>query len=229
MTPPLHIVVVEDHDALREATVEMLEQHGFHALGIASAEDVDDTPLPAPADIYVIDLTLPGEDGLSLAARLRRAQPRTGIVITTARTLLDDRIKGYESGADIYLPKPVDPKELLMALRALAHRLSQAEPDGTTLTLNKRTLTLDGPAGLVKMSESEARLLLAFAAAKENTLERWQVAAQMTGSDAEMSTESMQARLSQLRRKIEQCGCDADSIKSKRNAGYRLCVTLQVV
>lgn len=229
MTRPLHIVVVEDHDALREATVEMLEQHDFHALGIASAEDVDDTSLPVPADIYVIDLTLPGEDGLSLAARLRRALPRAGIVITTARTLLDDRLKGYESGADIYLPKPVDPKELLMALRALAHRLSQDEPDSKALTLNKRALVLDGPAGRVKLSESEARLLLAFAAAKDNSLERWQVAALMTGGDAEMSTESMHVRLSQLRRKIQQCGGEAVSIKAKRNTGYRLCIALQVI
>ena len=229
MTRTLHIVVVEDHDALREAIVEMLEQQGFVASGIASAEELDDTPMPQPADIYVIDLTLPGEDGLSLAARLRRTQPKAGIVITTARTLLDDRLKGYESGADIYLPKPVDPKELLLALRALAHRLALNEPDPMTLTLDKRTLTLTGPSGEAKLSEAETRLLLAFASAKDNTLETRQVATLLYGSEALMSTESLHARLSQLRKKIQHCSDHQESIKVRRNAGYRLCVALRAI
>ncbi len=230
MNHALQVVVVEDNDALREATVEMLEDNGFVARGMPSAEDVDDTPGVLPPDIYVIDLNLPGEDGLSLALRLRKAQPKVGIVITTARTLLDDRLKGYESGADIYLPKPVDPKELLLALKALAQRLKNTNGAQTGITLNKHTLVLKGPASECKISDSEARVLIAFASAKDRTLERWQVATQMNpGNEAVMSPESMQARLSQLRKKLTVCGADSECIKAIRNAGYRLTVNLQVV
>jgi len=229
MKDRLLIAVIEDNDALREATVEMLEHNGFRAAGLACAEDIDDTPFPRPPDIYVVDLTLPGEDGLSLAARLRRAQPRVGIVITTARTLLDDRLKGYESGADIYLPKPVAPKELLLTLQALGQRLRHMDPPSQGLVLERHALVLRGSAGPCKVSESEARLLSAFASAKENTLERWQVAAQMSPGNESISQESMQARLSQLRKKIQVCGCGSDSIKAIRNSGYKLCLPTQVV
>lgn len=229
MTDRLLIAVVEDNDALRDATVEMLAHNGFRATGVACAEDIDDTPFPQPPDIYVIDLTLPGEDGLSLAARLRRAQPKAGIVITTARTLLDDRLKGYESGADIYLPKPVDPKELLLALQALGQRLRHMDPPSQGLVLDRHALVLRGSAGSCKVSASEARLLSAFASANENTLERWQVAAQMSPGSGSISQESMQARLSQLRRKIQACGHAGESIRSIRNSGYKFCLPIQTI
>ena len=229
MKEHLLIVVIEDNDALREATIDVLHHNGFRAMGVACAEDIDDTPFPQPPDIFVVDLNLPGEDGLSLATRLRKAQPKVGIVITTARTLLNDRLKGYESGADIYLPKPVDPQELVLALQALGQRLllSVSPPPG--LVVNKQNHTLEGPAGQCKLSESETRLLLAFANAKEQTLEYWQVATQMSPGNNAFTLESMQARLSQLRKKIQQCGGNGNSIKAIRGNGYRFCLPLQVL
>jgi DNA-binding response OmpR family regulator len=229
MTDRLLTVVVEDNDALREATLEMLEQNGFRAMGVACAEEIDDTPLPQPPDIYVIDLNLPGEDGLSLAARLRQSQPEVGIVIATARTLLDDRLKGYESGADIYLSKPVDPKELLLALRALGQRLKYATFGRQGLVLDKRTLLLKGPAQQCGVSEAEARLLLAFASARDQTLERWQVFTQLSPESETVSQDSLQVRLSRLRKKIHACGCEGESIKAIRTTGYRFCLPIQIV
>lgn len=229
MSDRLLTVVVEDNDALRDATLEMLEQNGFRAVGVVCAEEIDDTPLPQPPDIYVIDLNLPGEDGLSLAARLRQSQPEVGIVITTARTLLDDRLKGYESGADIYLPKPVDPKELLLALRALGLRLIHATFGRQGLVLDKHTLVLKGPVQQCGVSESEARLLLAFASARDKTLERWQVFSQLSPESEVVSQDSLQVRLSRLRKKIQTCGCEGESIKAIRNSGYRFCLPIQIV
>lgn len=228
MTERLMVVVVEDNDSLRQAIVEMLEREGFRAVGLPCAEDVDDTLFPFPPDLFVVDLNLPGEDGLSLAARLRRAQPRVGIVITTARTLLDDRLKGYESGADIYLPKPVDPQELILALRALGNRLLGAAPIEHVLTLDRRRCLLDGPSGSRRVSESEARLLMAFASAREQTLERWQVAVQLSPRGDRLSPESMQVRLSQLRAKIRACGYEGEVLKAIRNNGYRFGPQLRV-
>lgn len=228
MTPHLLVMVVEDHDKLREATLAVLEQHGFEAVGLSCAEDIDDAPLRRAADLYIIDLTLPGEDGLSLAKRLREAQPHVGIIITTARTELEDRLQGYAVGADIYLPKPVNPLELVATLSALAKRLIQQSVE-TGLRLDEKKLLLRGLNSEVKLAESEARLLVALATAKDKTLERWQVAAKLCPGSDGISADNLQNRISQLRRKMQNCGSEGEVIKSIRSTGYRLCVPLVVV
>ena len=109
----LKILVVEDNDELRAATLAYLQKHGHYVRGVSMAEDIDDMTGGFFPDVYIIDLKLPGENGLSLTRRLRASHPDAGIIITTARTQFDDKLMGYESGADHYLPKPVHPKELL--------------------------------------------------------------------------------------------------------------------
>lgn len=119
----MNILVVEDNDSLRQATVAMLIRHGHWTTGLVCAEDLDDLRLNPQPDLFIIDLNLPGEDGLSLSRRLRAAQPLVGIIMVTARSLLGDKLAGYESGADLYLAKPVDPAELLAAVESLGRRL----------------------------------------------------------------------------------------------------------
>lgn len=228
MSLPFLVMLVEDHDALREATARVLQQHGYDVVALPCAEDADDTPVPRKPDLYIIDLNLPGEDGLSLAARLRQAQPMAGIIITTARTQLSDRLVGYEAGADLYLPKPVDPQELLAALTALSKRL-RPEVMSDKLTLNSQKQLLRGPGGECRLADSEARLLLALTCAKDQTLERWQVALQLSPGNADISADNLQNRLSLLRKKMAACGAVGDSVKAIRGTGYRLCVGLVVV
>ena len=222
------VLLIEDHDALREATLNVICQAGFDAVGVACAEDVDDTPLAGLPELYVIDLNLPGEDGMSLAARLRASQPKAGIVMTTARTGVDDRVAGYAVGADLYLPKPVEPKELVAALRALAARLQREEAE-QGLLLHGRTLLLRGPSGQRRLAEAEVRLLAALANARDRTLERWQVAVQLDPTNEHLAVDSLQNRISLLRRKIAACGIEGESLRAVRGSGYRLCVPLQVV
>jgi DNA-binding response OmpR family regulator len=226
MTKAFRVRVIEDHDGLREATLTILEQAGFEVIGFSCAEDLDDTPNAQESDAYVIDLNLPGEDGLSLATRLRRAQPNAVIVITTARTHLNDRVKGYEMGANIYMPKPVDPQELVAALRALMSQRGANTANNESLRLDSRTKTLVGPAGETRLADAEARLLMALAAAKEQTLERWQVAVQLNPNKEEISADNLQNRLSQLRKKIRGCGIRGESIRVIRGVGYQLCVSV---
>ena len=228
MNNPLLVMLVEDHDALREATACVLQQHGYAVVDVPCAEDVDDTPVPHTPDLYVVDLNLPGEDGLSLARRLRQAQPLAGIVITTARTRLSDRLTGYEAGADLYLPKPVDPQELLAALNALSKRLWH-ETQTHALTLHGQTQLLRGPGGESRLAESEVRLLVALATAKDQTLERWQVALQLSPDNDGISADNLQNRISQLRKKIAACSIEGESLRAIRGSGYRLCVQMEVV
>ena len=223
----LRVMVIEDHDDLREATLTYLNEQGFDTVGVSCAEEVDDTALSRKPDLYVVDLNLPGEDGLSLAQRLRRAQPLAGIVITTARTHLSDRLSGYAMGADIYLPKPVDPQELLAALQALSKRMvRELQIEG--LVLDNKKLLLRGPTGECRISESESRLLMALASAKDQTLERWQVATQLNPENNHISADNVQNRISQLRKKVQGCGIDGEVVKAVRGSGYRLCMPLEV-
>lgn len=223
-----HVMVIEDHDSLREATVALLRQKGFDAAGVPCAEDLDDTHFSRAPNIYVVDLNLPEEDGLSLVRRLRRAQPLAGIVITTARTQTKDLQDSYDVGADFYLPKPVNPQELIAILGAMAKRLANAELE-VALKLIEAQALLRGPKGESKLSSAETRLLIALARAKDQMLERWQIIAHLGIDDSEISADALQNRLSQLRKKIAACGIEGDAIRAIRGMGYWLCVPLVVV
>lgn len=228
MSQELLVMLVEDHDALREATAEVLQHHGFEVVALPCAEDVDDTPLNRRPDLYVLDLNLPGEDGLSLATRLRQAQPLAGIVITTARTQLNDRLTGYEAGADLYLPKPLHPQELLAALNALSKRMRQ-QNFRHALTLHSQSQVLRGPGGESRLADSEMRLLIALATARDQSLERWQVALQLSPDNVDISADNLQNRISLLRKKMAACGIEGESLRAIRGSGYRLCTPLVVV
>ena len=119
MVAKLNITVIEDHDALRAVTMEALRQQGHDVQGIDCAEALDDEVAGFHAQIFVIDINLPGEDGLSLARRIRKGNPSAGIIMASGRVHVDDRIAGYDSGADVYLPKPVAVEELLAAVTAI--------------------------------------------------------------------------------------------------------------
>jgi DNA-binding response OmpR family regulator len=229
MTPAPFVLLVEDHDGLRAQGQELLTAAGFEVHTVECAEALDDTPLPRTPDLYVIDLGLPGEDGLSLARRVRKARPEAGIVITTGRGQLAERVLGYQSGADVYLTKPVNPEELVAVLQGIWARGEQRQsPPTPPLVLQPSQLKLRGPQGSIRLSASEVRLLVALSAALRNTLERWQVAAQLGVEGEDLSIESMQVRISLLRKKLRACAGEVDTIKAVRAEGYRLCVPLVV-
>ncbi|WP_328986113.1 response regulator transcription factor [Thiorhodovibrio winogradskyi] len=128
--PRLNLLIVEDDENLREALVDTLGAQGHAVRGLECAEEVPEQADLLQLDIAVLDLNLPGEDGLSLARRLRQAQPELRVIMLTARTQGADRAAGYASGADIYLTKPASLAELNYALQALARRLPRLHPKG---------------------------------------------------------------------------------------------------
>jgi DNA-binding response OmpR family regulator len=222
---PLTVLVVEDNDDLRELTLDLLRAGGYHVRGVPCAEDVDDQR-GALADIYVIDLNLPGEDGVSLARRIRGTQPTAGIVMTTVRTRLDQRIAGYDSGADVYLPKPVEPAELLACLDAVGRRVRGKH--AAVLRLDVARQLLSGPSGRMDLQAGEAGVLAALARAPEQTLERWQLE-QLFGIDVSASSRTvLDVRVSRLRRKLQQAGTVQAAIQAVPNVGYRLCERIEI-
>lgn len=221
----LKILLVEDNDDLREATSAFLSKQGHVVRGIPMAEELGEATGSFVPDVYVIDLNLPEEDGLSLTRRLRATHPNVGIVITTARTQIGDKIVGYESGADLYLTKPVHPQELLAGIMALAKRLRSpaAQPESYILQLNLARLQLIGPQGAVELTAAESQLLFAFARAPGKTLERWQLAEMISAGGEMPSAATMEMRIARLRKKLAAAGAEPPYIKALHKVGYTLC------
>lgn len=225
MATHLSIVVVEDHQDLRELTCMALANKGHHVLGLSCAEELEDAVKGIAVDVFILDLNLPGEDGISLAKRIRQAYPLVGIVMLTARSQAKEKVQGYESGADLYMTKPVNFEELCAALQGFVRRRQMA-PEGT-LTLSKLTLT--GALSSVRLSAAEADMLMAFARAPSSRLETWQLA-NILGLEMDgLNKSSLEVRLVRLRKKMAEAGAPSSVIESIRNVGYQLSVPIQIV
>lgn len=223
----LNIVLVEDHDALREVTADVLRQAGHQVTAVESAEDLDELAGGGNVDLFILDLNLPGEDGLSLARRLRAAHPLVGIIMTTARSEPQDHTRGYASGADIYLVKPLASDTLLAAVRSITRRL-QPSPLASGLRLQKSELSLSGADVTVALQAMEANLLMALIRAPGHRLETWQIAEILGAEEDGLSKSAIEVRMTRLRKKLRDCGADAPAIKSLRNVGYQLCAAVVI-
>ena len=228
--PSLHILVVEDNDSLREATIDFLHQQGHQVTGVVCAEEVDDTPTRGLPDLYLIDVNLPGEDGFSLTHRIRKTQPLAGIVLMTARGQLNDRLEGYTSGADNYLIKPVEQSELLVCINNLARRLKSTAPTHSKhFQLNSQNWCLSGPKGQSSLTQSEGLLLASFCRAAGQQLERWQAMQLVDTKDKGLVPANLEMRISALRKKLIACGAPDDAIRTLRGFGYALSCQIEVL
>lgn len=230
MDSPLKIIVVEDHDDLRAVTVDALAGMGHDVRGVDCAEALDDALAERSAEVLVLDLNLPGEDGISIARRQRDAQPAIGLIMLTARNAPRDVLSGYDSGADIYLTKPTSVQELAAAVRALGRRIRTAsEPAAASLTLHASNLQLKGLQASVDLSDHEYQLLNALARALEHRLETWQLL-ELTGkSTSGADKKALAVQIVRLRKKLQDAGAIEPTIKSIRSTGYQLCVPVEIV
>ena len=224
----LNITIVEDHKALRESLVDVLTQEGHCITAFESGEAMDGAVDLAAADIMVLDLNLPGEDGISIAKRLRLTAPNLGIVMLTARGEPDERQIGYNSGADIYLTKPSSALELTAAINALARRLPSADAAAKPNTLNTIAMTLTGATGEVSLSAAEVELLTAFATAPNNRLHS-SVIAKIASGESELTKATLEVRIVRLRKKMVTAGVAAQPIKVVRHFGYQISTPITVI
>lgn len=229
-TPSLHILVVEDNDSLREATVEFLQSQGHHVKGLVCAEEVDETPTRDLPDLYLIDVNLPDENGFSLTERIRKSQPLAGIVLMTARGQLTDRLEGYSSGADNYLVKPVEQSELLVCINNLARRLKASAPvPKADMSFNSKTLCLRGPKADTSLTYGEGQLLSAMCRSAGQKIERWQAMQLIDTKDKGLLPANLEMRISTLRKKLSFCGAPEDAIRTLRGFGYSLTYPIKLI
>lgn len=221
--PTLNIIVIEDYDNLRNAIIEVLKNEGHSVTGFVMAEDIDAERLRFPPDIYVIDLNLPAEDGLSLVSRIRKSNSDVGIIIISARTELLDKVAGYEKGANVYLPKPLAFPELIAVVGSFANRIKHSHQiSKTSGLLNLFNFRFQGPENIIRLTDSESALLSAFARAPSNSLEHWQVAQHLSG-ETNITKDNLEVKVGRLRKKIISAGIESPAIQSLRNHGYKLC------
>ena len=229
-----HLLVVDDDREIRSLVAQFLTKHGYRVTGVRDGAEMMRTLDGARVDLIVLDLMLPGEDGLSLCRRLRAAPQtaQTPVIMLTAMGEETDRIVGLEMGADDYLAKPFSPRELLARIKAVLRRVS-APPvagapaaagtvlrfEGWSLDLTKRELR--SPDGvLVQLSAGEYDLLVAFVEHPQRVLTRDQLLDLARGRSAVPFDRSIDVQVSRLRRKIEPDPADPTLIKTVRGGGY---------
>lgn len=230
----LIVAVVEDHDDLRELTVNALTEQGHLVMGLSCAEEVAERLQGQPVDVFVLDLNLPGEDGLSLASRLRQAKPNVGLVMLTARTSLDDRLQGYGEGADVYLCKPIEVAELCAAVAAVGRKhqptLSKSETEALVWRLDLKQMRLNGPNNTqVHMTHGDATLLQALITAPGRRMQFWQMGEALEGRSEALSKSNIEVRVARLRKKFAQVDGPNNAIQALRGEGYQLTVAVQLI
>lgn len=228
--PPLEVVVVEDHDLVRDELVAFLSNLNVHVRGVDSGEAMDTALRQFPADIVVLDLNLPGEDGLSICHRMREAYPDIGIVMLTARLMPSDKTAGYQHGADVYLTKPANVGELEAVVANLSRRIRRRAASGLQLDMSRLQLAL--PQGtVVKLTLMEARLLYELAIAPDRKLSTESLLQRLDPRQDMMPQlrTNLPVSISRLRQKIQASEAqmaNTDTIKAVRGYGYQLTQTI---
>ena len=224
---PARILVVDDDPGIREVLCDYLGQHGYLATGAASAAEMDREMAASPPDLIVLDLMMPGEDGLSVVRRLSGGGSGPPIVMLSAMGEDTDRIVGLELGADDYLAKPCNPRELLARVRAVLRRPREDEPAATGPSLNFAGWRLDlmrrelrRPDGRpVTLSAGEFALLRVFAERPGRVLTRDQLLEAARGAEADVFDRAMDVQISRLRKKLDD-GSGHELITTVRGEGY---------
>jgi DNA-binding response OmpR family regulator len=223
--------MVEDNLRVSEEISLVLEHAGWRVRCVPDGKSFRHAVAELAPTLVVLDLNLPGEDGFSLSRRIRQVHPLVGIIIISARSDLQDKIIGYDSGADWYLPKPVPFGELSAALKSFARRrqAQQFETVTSAGSLRLQQRELQGPAGSVRLTPAEETLLTAFARAPSGRLENWQLLEQQGQDSIDASKTSLEVRITRLRKKLAQAGAEGHCLESIRGIGYQLHVPVQVI
>ncbi|MBS0334895.1 MAG: response regulator [Proteobacteria bacterium] len=222
------IAVVEDDPEIRALIGNLLSREGFEAIGCASGDILDRAMARRRVDLVVLDLMLPGEDGLSICRRLRGGRVEVPVLMVTAKADDVDRVVGLELGADDYLAKPFNPRELVARVRAILRRTRDAHKPASTpaevyrfagWTLDAGSRRLENAAGeTVELTGGEFDLLLVFLTHGQRVLNREQLLDWTRGRSAAPFDRTIDVQLSRLRRKL---GRDGPSIiRTVRGGGY---------
>jgi two-component system OmpR family response regulator len=235
-----HILAVDDDATTRQLIYDYLTENELRVSTAASGKEMAAILEEQPVDLIVLDLRMPGEDGMQIARKLRE-ESSIPIIILTGRLEEADRVMGLELGADDYLTKPFSPRELLARIRTILRRAkaAQSAPGKEDKLrayrfggweLNLRTRRLTSPEGKrVELTKGEFSLLTALLGAPQRVLSRDQLLEMSRLYDDEVYDRSIDVQILRLRRKIEANPSEPQFIKTERGAGYIFSARVEVL
>ena len=224
-----HVLIVDDDERIRGLLRKFLMRNGYLVSVARDAAHARRVLAGLDFDLIVLDVMMPGEDGMALCRDLRRTRA-VPILLLTARGETEDRIAGLEAGADDYLPKPFEPKELLLRMNAILRRVPEAAPQVVTpQRLNLGPLRYDVERGelwadrdLVRLTATESQLMRIFAARPGEALSRQQLVEELSRSGGQTQERAVDVQITRLRRKLEADPKQPRYLQTVRGAGYML-------
>ncbi|MCL2164668.1 MAG: response regulator transcription factor [Oscillospiraceae bacterium] len=223
----MKILLVEDERQLSDVVAALLKQNLHEVDAVYNGTDGEDYAMSGVYDAVILDIMLPGKTGIDVLSSLRRQGNATPVLLLTAKSEVEDRITGLDSGADDYLTKPFASGELLARLRAITRRGNEFIGDelraGNT-SLDKNTHELKGAKGSIKLSTKEYQIMDLLLTNSRQIIPKERFMEKIWGFDSETEYNSIEVYVSFVRKKLTAIGSDLQ-IKAVRNAGYSLEVT----
>ncbi len=227
-TPPdnaVHILVVDDDRRIRDLLSRYLGENGFRVSVAANAEEARNKMEGLEFDLAIVDVMMPGESGIELTAAIRKISD-VPVLMLTALADTDQRVEGLEAGADDYLPKPFEPRELLLRINNIVRRT--AKPDQPVIEqvkfgpyqffVRKRQLKMSGET--IRLTDREQEIMVAFASKPGDTVARHE----LLGNDMDAGERKIDVQINRLRRKLEADPSDPKWFQTVRGIGYKLCI-----
>ena len=224
-----HLLIVDDDERIRTLLKKFLMRHGFLVTAARDAAHARRILSGLDFDLIVLDVMMPGEDGLTLTASLRETR-QTPILLLTANGETGNRIEGLEAGADDYLAKPFEPKELLLRINAILRRMPETRPEDTApkvLSLGHNRYDMERGElwqgdELVRLTATEVQLMRIFAAQPGEPMSRARLVEELGRDRGQAQERAVDVQITRLRRKIEVNPKQPQYLQTVRGAGYML-------
>ena len=223
-----HILVVDDDRRIRDLLGRFLNRSGYLVTGARDAAHATRLLETLVFDLMVVDVMMPGEDGVSFTRRVR-AQTQTPVLLLTARSEIEHRILGLEAGADDYLAKPFEPRELLLRVAAILRRAVPVPAEAPKRLLSLGGASYDTGRGqlmrgeeMVRLTSTEQALMRVFSAQPNEPVSRARLAEELGGAGGSVQDRAVDVQITRLRRKIEADPKAPRYLQTVRGAGYML-------
>lgn len=220
----MRLLLAEDEEMISEALVTILKRNNYSVDAVSNGRDALDYLETGDYDGAILDIMMPEIDGITVLKKIRSAGITIPVLMLTAKSEIDDRVEGLDSGADDYLTKPFDSKELLARIRSMMRRqpaLQQTDLRFADLTLDRTGYLLSGPTGQVRLVNKEFQMMEMFLSNPHQVISTEHFLEKIWGYDSESEINVVWVNLSALRKKITAVG-SAVKIKASRGIGYSL-------
>lgn len=224
--PVLRLLLAEDERSLSRAVTTILEKNNYSVDAVYDGAEALDYLQSGSYDAVILDVMMPKLDGLTVLKRLRAKGDRTPVLMLTAKAEIEDKVAGLDGGADDYLTKPFDTRELLARLRVLTRGVQTVDTQMHygNVTLDRASFELSGPNGSFRLAKKEYQMMEILMSNPHNLVSTERLMERIWGYDSEAEINVVWVYVSYLRKKLTAIGANVQ-IRAARNAGYSLEVT----